>query len=87
MWNKNVRNIKKIMEEAMKKTLERGNKYHEKVMEAFDRLPKDFPTKPFFQITLWYYNKVLNDKVKEFLKGETYPVVEPKLSEILNSLK
>ena len=87
MWNKNTRDIKKIMEEAMKKTMERGNKYHEKVMEAFDRLPKDFATKPFFQVTLWYYNKVLKDKVKEFLEGETYPVVEPKLSEILNSLK
>ena len=87
LWNRNTRYIKKIMEAAMKKTFERGDKYHEKVMQTFDELPKNFPTKPFFQITLWYYNKVLKDKVKEFFKGDNYPIIEPKLSKILKSLK
>ena len=87
LWKKNKRDMKKIMEEAMKRTWERGNKYHEKVMQYFDKLPKNFPTKPFFQITLWYYNKVLRDKVKKFLEGETLSDVELELSRILKSLK
>lgn len=84
-WNKGGRNVKKIMEDAMKKTLGRGEKYHEKVEKALDGLPKKFPTKPFFEITLWYYNKVLKNKVKQFLKGETYSEIEPKLLKILES--
>jgi hypothetical protein len=82
-WKSGEKNIEKIMEQAAKKTLARGEKYHKKVMEAFDKLPKKFPTRPFFEITLWYYNKVLKDKVKEFLKGKTYPTIKPKLLKIL----
>jgi len=71
------------MEEAAKKTLEMGEKYHEGVIKALDNLPKNFSTRPFFEITIWYYNRVLKDKVKEFKKGETYSVIEPKLIELL----
>jgi len=85
LWNKGESDIKKIIEGAMKRTLERGEKYHEKVEEALEKLPKDFPTRPFFEITLWYYNKVLKNKVKEFLKGDTFSEIEPKLLKILKS--
>jgi len=83
MWRDGKRNAKKIMEEAAKKTLEMGEKYHEGVIKALDNLPKNFSTRPFFEITIWYYNRVLKDKVKEFKKGETYSVIEPKLIELL----
>jgi len=83
MWDDGNRNLKKIVGESMKKTLERGEKYHEKVVKALDKLPKKFPTRPFFEMTTWYYHRVLKDKVKEFKKGETYPVIEPKLKELL----
>jgi len=83
IWNKGERDIKKIMEEAIKRTLDRGEKYHEKVVGAFDKLPKNFSTRPFFELTLWYYNRVLKDIGKQFLKGDTYPDVIPKLRKML----
>jgi hypothetical protein len=83
MWNKGERDIEEIIKQATKKTLDRGEKYHEKVVEAYEKLPKDFSTKPFFELTLWYYNRVLKDLGKKFLKGETYPTIKPKLKKLL----
>jgi hypothetical protein len=85
LWNKGGENIREIMEEAMKKTKDRGEQYHSKVEEILEKLPKNFSTRPFFEMTIWYYNKVLKDKVKRFLKGDTYSDIEPKLLEILKS--
>jgi len=84
-WNKGERDIRKIMENAIKKTLERGEQYHAKVENALEKLPKKFSTRPFFEMTLWYYNKVLKDKVKQFMKGNTYTEIEPKILKILRS--
>jgi len=83
LWNKGEKEVKKNMMEAAKKTLAKGEEYHKKVIEAFNKLPKKFSTKPFFEVTLWYYNKVLKDRFKEFLKGKTYPDVRPQLLKIL----
>jgi len=83
LWNKGERDIKKIVEIATKKTLDRGEKYHNKVIEAYNKLPKDFPTRPFFESTLWYYKRVLKDTCKQFLKGKTYPIIIPKLRKLL----
>ena len=85
-WNKGERDLEEIMKVAAERTLERGERYHQKVLEAFDGLPKKFPTKPFFNVTLWYFNQVLKDKVKKFLKGDTFEVLKPKLEEILKNL-
>jgi len=82
-WKDGERDVKKIMIEAAKKTLEKGDEYHGKVIEALNKLPKKFKTKPFFEVTLWYYNRVLNDRFKQFLKGKTYPDVRPQLLKIL----
>lgn len=75
------------MKEAARKTLYRGEEYHKRVSEAYNRLPKKFPTKPFFEVTIWCYNKVLKDRFKQFLKGKTYPVIRPELLNILNSIR
>lgn len=85
LWNSGERDVKEIMKKAAKKTLERGEEYHAKVMKAYKRLPSGFPTKPFFEVTLWYYNKVLKDRFKQFLKGKTYSSLRPKLLKILKS--
>lgn len=52
-------------------------------MNAFNRLPKGFKTKPFFEVTLWYYNKVLKDRLNRFLKGKTYPQIKNQLMSLL----
>jgi hypothetical protein len=83
IWNKGEKDIKKIILEAAKKSLKRGEDYHKKVIEALNKLPKKFSTRPFFQVTLWYYNKVLKDRHKQFLKGKTYSDVRPQLLKIL----
>ncbi len=85
LWNSGERNIKEIMKKAARKTLKKGEEYHRKVVEAYEKLPKKFPTRPFFDIILWYYNKVLKDRVKEFLKGKTFAVLEPQLKKILET--
>jgi len=54
LWKSGKRDVKKIMIEAAKKTLERGKDYHKNVVDAFNKLPKKFKTKPFFEVTLWY---------------------------------
>ena len=83
LWRSGRNDIGDIMREAARKTWERGQEYHEEVMKAFNRLPKDFKTKPFFKVTLWYYNKVLKDRLKQFLKGKTYPMIKDQLMKIL----
>ena len=85
LWKSGKRDVKTIMNEAAKKTLERGKEYHKYVIDAFNGLPKKFKTKPFFEVTLWYYNKVLNERFKEFLKGKTYSTLTPQLLKILRS--
>jgi hypothetical protein len=85
LWKSGKRDVKKIMIEAAKKTLERGKEYHKSVINAFNKLPKNFKTKPFFEVTLWYYNKVLNERYKEFLKGKTYSVLRPQLLRMMKS--
>ena len=72
-----------IMREAARKTWERGQEYNQEVMNAFNRLPKGFKTKPFFEVTLWYYNKVLKDRLNRFLKGKTYPQIKNQLMSLL----
>ncbi len=79
LWKSGKRDIKKIMIESAEKTLERGEKYHKNVINAFSKLPKNFKTKPFFEVTLWFYNKVLNERFKEFSKGKTYPALRTQL--------
>ena len=79
LWKSGKRDAKKIMIEAAKKTLERGKEYHKDVVDAFDKLPKKFKTKPFFEVTLWYYSKVLNDRFKQFSKGRTHSTLRSQL--------
>jgi hypothetical protein len=79
LWKSGRRDMKDIMREAAKKSLEKGQEYNEKVMDAFSKLPKGFKTKPFFEVTLWYYNKVLKDRLNQFLKGKTYLQIEKQL--------
>jgi hypothetical protein len=83
LWRSGRRDMKDIMREAARKTWEKGQEYNEKVMDAFNGLPKGFKTKPFFEVTLWYYNKVLKDRLKQFLKGKTYPVIGDQLLKLL----
>ncbi|MDI6826402.1 MAG: hypothetical protein QMD36_04400 [Candidatus Aenigmarchaeota archaeon] len=83
IWNSGRRDIEGILEEAARKNWERGQEYHKKVMDAYDRLPKRFKTRPFFEVTLWYYNKVLKDRFNQFLKGETYPEIKSQLLKLL----
>jgi len=85
LWKSGKRDAKKIMIEAAKKTLERGKEYHKDVVDAFDKLPKKFKTKPFFEVTLWYYNKVLNERFKEFSKGKTYSTLRSQLLQMMKS--
>jgi hypothetical protein len=84
LWKSGNKDIKVIMNEAARKVFERGKEYHKGVMNAFNKLPKNFKNKPFFEVTLWYYNKVLNERFKEFLKGKTYPQIK---NQLLNMLK
>jgi len=83
LWKSGNKDIKKIMIEAAKKTLERGKEYHKNVVDAFNKLPKNFKTKAFFEVTLWYYSKVLNERFKEFLKGRTYPSLRTQLLKMM----
>lgn len=83
LWRSGRRDMKDIMRGAARKNWEKGQEYHEKVMNAFNRLPKGFKTKPFFEVTLWYYNKVLKDRLNQFLKGKTYPQIENQLFKLL----
>lgn len=85
LWKSGKKDVKKVMVEAAKKTLERGKEYHKGVVDAFDRLPKKFKTKPFFEVTLWYYNKVLNERFKEFSKGKTYSTLRSQLLKMMKS--
>ncbi len=85
LWKSGKRDTKKIMIEAARRTLERGIEYNKSVINAFNKLPKNFKTKPFFEVTLWYYKKVLNDKFKEFSKGKTYPALRPQLLKMMKS--
>ena len=85
LWKSGKRDVKTIMNEAAKKTLERGKEYHKYVIDAFNGLPKKFKTKPFFEVTLWYYNKVLNERFKEFLKGRTYSTLRPQFLRMMGS--
>ena len=86
LWNEGERDTIEIMKKAAKRTLKKGEEYHAKVIGAYKKLPKKFPTRQFFEITLWYHNKVLKNKVKQFLKGRTYLEVRPELLKILRSL-
>ena len=81
--NDTRRRPENIMIDAAKKTLDRGKEYHKSVINAFDRLPKKFKTKPFFEVTLWYYNKVLNERFKEFSKGKNYSTLRPQLLKMI----
>ena len=83
LWRSGRKDLEDIMKEAARKSLERGREYYEEVKNAFNRLPKDFKTKPFFHVTLWYYNKVLDDRFNQFLKGKTYPQIKNQLLKIL----
>jgi hypothetical protein len=83
LWRSGRRDTEDIIREAARKSWEKGNEYHEEVMNAFSRLPKEFKTKPFFEVTLWYYNKVLIDRLNRFLKGKTYPQIKDRLSKLL----
>ena len=85
LWKSGKRDVKTIMNEAAKKTLGRGKEYHKHVIDAFNGLPKKFKTKPFFEVTLWYYNKVLNERFKEFLKGRTYSTLRPQFLRMMGS--
>jgi len=87
LWKSGKRDVKKIMNEAAKRTLERGKEYHKDVVDAFDGLPKKFKTKPFFEVTLWYYNKVLNERFKEFSKGKTHSTLRLQLLKTFNRFK
>lgn len=79
LWRSGRSDVEGIMAEAARKTYERGKEYHEEVINAFKRLPDDFKTKPFFEVTLWYYYKVLKDRYNQFLKGKTYPQIKNQL--------
>jgi len=83
LWRSGRRDMKDVMREAARKSLEKGQEYNGEVMEAFKSLPKTFKTKPFFEVTLWYYNKVLKDRLNHFLKGQTYPDIEKQLMKVL----
>jgi hypothetical protein len=83
-WKEGKRDLKKIIEDALEKTLKKGQEYHENVAKQFEKLPKNFPTKPFFQLTLWYYNRLLMQRYNQVLKGRTYPEIRPQL---LNMMK
>ncbi len=83
LWRSERRDMEGIMREAARKTWERGQEYNQEVMNAFNRLPKGFKTKPFFEVTLWYYNKVLKDRLNRFLKGKTYPQIKNQLMGLL----
>ena len=85
LWKSGKRDIKQIMNDAAKKTLDRGKEYHKGVIDALNKLPKKFKTKPFFEVTLWYYNKVLNERFKEFSKGKTHPELRSQLLKIMSS--
>ncbi len=85
LWKSGKRDLNVIMNEAAKKTLERGREYHKYVVDAFNNLPKNFKTKPFFEVTLWYYSRVLNERFKKFLKGKTYPQIRNQLLNVLKS--
>ena len=86
LWKSGEKNIKRIMKEAMKKTLRKGEEYHKKVMRVYEKLPKKFMTRPFFDVVLWYSNKVLKNDAKKFLKERTFSFIEPKLSRILKKI-
>jgi len=83
VWKSGEKDIKKIMNEAAKKSLERGMDYHKGVTNALNKLPKTFKTRPFFEVTLWYHNKVLNDKFKQFLKMKTHSALRSQLLKMM----
>ena len=83
VWKSGEKDIKKIMNEAAKKSLERGMDYHKGVTNALNKLPKTFKTRPFFEVTLWYHNKVLNDKFKQFLKMKTHSALRSELLKMM----
>jgi hypothetical protein len=85
LWKSGKKDLKDIMNEAAKRTFERGKEYHKGVMDAFNKLPKNFKNRPFFEVSLWYYSKVLNERFKELLKGKTYPQIRTQLLNILKS--
>jgi hypothetical protein len=83
LWKSGRMDMEEVIKEAARKSWERGQEYHDEVVNAFNRLPKDFKTKPFFEVTLWYYNKVLKDRFNQFLKGKTYPEIKNQLLNIV----
>jgi hypothetical protein len=79
------KDIDDIMKKAAELTLNKGKEYHRKVMDSLSKLPNKFKTKPFFEVTIWHYNKVLKDRYKEFLKGKTFEELRPQLVKIFQS--